>query len=75
MPVKHATRLVPSEHLEDTPIQRVSLVPPCAKLHHRMTRTTLIAALERLPFVGSSDCMLRMDRDVRDYLVRMLKVR
>jgi hypothetical protein len=72
MPVKHATRLVPSEH--SMPIQRVPLVPPCARLSDTMTPTALVRALERLPFVGP-ECVLRMDRGVRDYLVRALKER
>jgi hypothetical protein len=37
-----------------------------------MTPTALAPALERLPFVGP-ECVLRMDRGVRDYLVRRLK--
>jgi hypothetical protein len=39
-----------------------------------MTTRQLAAVLARLPFVGP-DCVLRIDKGVRDYLERRLKQR
>ncbi len=40
-----------------------------------MTVTDLVDVLEHLSFAGGQTSMLRIDRGVRDYLVRMLKGR
>ncbi len=40
-----------------------------------MTVTDLVDVLEHLRFAGGQTSMLRIDRGVRDYLVRMLKGR
>jgi hypothetical protein len=40
-----------------------------------MTRSDLVEVLEHLPWGRGGLCTIRLDRDVRDYLLRMLKRR
>jgi hypothetical protein len=40
-----------------------------------MTRTDLVEVLEHLPWSRSGLCTICLDRDVRDYLLRILKQR
>jgi hypothetical protein len=45
------------------------------ELTSNMTRTDLVEVLEHLPWSRGGRCTIRLDRDVRDYLLRILKQR
>jgi hypothetical protein len=61
--------------LERSRVPEPDIMTERPELTSDMTRADLVEVLQHLPWSRSGLCTIRLDRDVRDYLLRILKQR